>query len=65
MSKMRIYELSREIKVSNKDILKELEKMGITGKTHSSNIDGDTADRIREIFSNLAKEEKTKKAERP
>ncbi len=65
MSKMRIYELSKEINVSNKDILKELEKMGITGKTHSSNIDGDTADILREIFAKPSKEEKPKKAEKP
>ncbi len=50
MKKIRIYELSKQINVSNKDILKELEKMGITGKTHSSNIDMQTAEELRDRF---------------
>ncbi len=45
--KIRIYELSKELKVSNKEILKELEEMGITGKTHSSNLDMATVDALK------------------
>jgi len=52
---MRVYELSKEIKVSTKDILKELEKMGIKGKTHSSNIDLETVNKIKSILTQKEK----------
>ncbi len=48
MSKMRVYELAREIGVSNKDVLTVLRDLGIEGKTHSSNIDVDLAEKIKE-----------------
>ena len=65
MGKIRIYELSKRLGVTNKEILSELKKMGITGKTHSSNIDDELAGKIERIFrKDLAREEKTEDKQR-
>jgi translation initiation factor IF-2 len=58
MAKIRIYELSRKLKVSNKEILAELEKMGVSGKTHSSNIDDDLAKKVEAVFKKTVTEKK-------
>jgi translation initiation factor IF-2 len=39
MSKIRIYELAKKLHKSNKEILDELLKIGVEGKTHSSTIE--------------------------
>lgn len=46
MEKIRVYELAKRLGVKNKDILDELKKMGVDGKTHSSNIDTDIAVKV-------------------
>ncbi len=50
MQKIRIYELAKKLKVPNKNILVELSKLGIEGKTHSSSIDPDIARKVEAIF---------------
>ncbi|RMH75464.1 MAG: translation initiation factor IF-2 [Cyanobacteria bacterium J007] len=45
--KVRIYELSRELNLENKDILAVCEQLNIAVKSHSSTISEDEADRIR------------------
>ncbi len=45
--KVRIYELSRELDLDNKDILAVCEQLDITAKSHSSTITGSEAERIR------------------
>ncbi|NER36882.1 MAG: translation initiation factor IF-2 [Oscillatoria sp. SIO1A7] len=45
--KVRIYELSRELNLDNKDILAVCEKLNIAVKSHSSTITEDEAGRIR------------------
>jgi len=48
MSKMRIYELARELGVENKVIISKAKEVGIGGKTsHSHSLEGDEADQIR------------------
>lgn len=56
MSKLRIYELAKKIGVSNKDIINTLSKFGIEGKTHSSSIEPEIAEKVERAF---------KKAEAP
>ena len=51
MSKVRIYELAKKLDRNNKDILDELHKYGIEGKTHSSSIDADVAEKITRTLS--------------
>ncbi len=58
MSKIRIYELAKQIGVSNKIILVELANLGIKGKMHSSSIETDLAEKIKDILSKKASESK-------
>ncbi|MEM0981202.1 MAG: translation initiation factor IF-2 N-terminal domain-containing protein, partial [Cyanobacteria bacterium P01_H01_bin.58] len=46
-SKVRIYELSKELNLENKDILTICERLGIAAKSHSSTITDEDALRIR------------------
>jgi translation initiation factor IF-2 len=46
-SKVRIYELSRELNLDNKDILAVCDQLNIAVKSHSSTITGPEAERIR------------------
>ncbi len=47
---MRIYELAKKLGVPNKNILNELSKLGIEGKTHSSNIEPELAEKIEAVL---------------
>jgi len=51
MAGMRIYELSKKINVTNKEIIAKLAGMGIKVKSHMSNIDDDVAEKLTGIFS--------------
>jgi translation initiation factor IF-2 len=51
MSKIRIYELAKELEVENKALLDVCENLGISGKkSHSSALSDDEADRLRRAF---------------
>lgn len=50
MSKIRIFELARSLDKQSKEILEALAKIGIKGKTHSSSIEEEIADKIRKSF---------------
>src|ERR1700747_1298566 len=50
MSKVRINDLARELEVKSRPILDALEAIGVTGKTHSSSIEADQAERVRDYF---------------
>jgi translation initiation factor IF-2 len=54
MQKIRIYELAKKLNTPNKNILSELSRLGIEGKTHSSSIDPDIARKIEEILLKTA-----------
>jgi translation initiation factor IF-2 len=56
MPKIRIYELAKKIGVTNKIILSELSKLGIEGKTHSSNIELKLAGTIEDLLLKKAVE---------
>lgn len=48
MSKMRIYELARELGVDNKVVIDKAIELGMSGKaSHSNSLDADEADQIR------------------
>ncbi len=55
MSKVRINDLARELEVKSRPILDALEAIGVTGKTHSSSIEADQAEKVREYFRNGGK----------
>ncbi|MFQ6540007.1 MULTISPECIES: translation initiation factor IF-2 [Aphanothece] len=48
--KVRIYELSRDLGLDNKDVLDAAEKLGVAAKSHSSSISDDEASRIRQLI---------------
>ena len=48
--KVRIYELSRDLGLENKDVLDAAEKLGVAAKSHSSSISDDEATRIRSLI---------------
>ena len=45
--KIRIYELSKELGLDNKDVLDAAHKLSIAAKSHSSSISNEEAKRIR------------------
>ena len=51
MSKVRINDLAREMEVKSRQVLDILAELGLaTGKTHSSSLEGDEADKVRVHF---------------
>lgn len=51
MAGIRIYELSKKINASNREIIAKLAELGITGKTHSSSIEDDVAQKLTVFFT--------------
>ena len=51
MSKIRVYELAKELGIDNKDLITRLEKLGIAVKAHSSSLEEDDAQRVRREFA--------------
>ena len=51
MSKMRVYELARELNISSKEFVPRLEELGIAVKSHSSSLESGDVDRIRREFA--------------
>ncbi|MFZ9462790.1 MAG: translation initiation factor IF-2 N-terminal domain-containing protein, partial [Vulcanococcus sp.] len=48
--KVRIYELSKDLGLENKDVLDAAEKLSIAAKSHSSSISDDEAAQIRNLI---------------
>jgi translation initiation factor IF-2 len=60
MPKIRIYEIAKKLNKSNKEVLDALVKLGIEGKTHSSNIEEEIAERVMKSFAAPAVSEPVK-----
>ncbi len=63
--KIRVYELAKRLKMSSKELLEELEDLGVSAKNHMSTLDSSTVDMLMEIYSSEEVEEeevKVKKA---
>lgn len=61
MSKMRVYELARELGVENKDLIARLEKMGISVKSHSSTLEDSEVERVKRDYSSAEPHEVVEK----
>jgi translation initiation factor IF-2 len=48
MSKKRVYELAKDLGLENKELISRLEKIGIAVKSHSSTLEDDDLERIKE-----------------
>ncbi len=54
---MRVYELAKELKVTNKELLARLKELGIEVKSHSSSIDEEQAAKVKSELAPPQKEE--------
>ncbi|GIS55606.1 MAG: hypothetical protein Ct9H90mP30_2910 [Actinomycetota bacterium] len=63
-AKVRVYELARELDVTNKEIIALCESLGIDAKSHSSSLVEAQADRVRKkaISDGIATEKSQDKA---
>ncbi len=52
MSKMKLYELAKEIDISSKDLLDEAKKLGLDVKSHLSNLENSDIKILKEKFGN-------------
>jgi translation initiation factor IF-2 len=60
MSKVRINDLAREMEVKSRQVLDILAELGLaTGKTHSSSLEEDEADKVRAHFKRTARHAST------
>ena len=50
--KIRVYELSRDLKLENKDVLDAAQKLSISVKSHSSSISLEDAKKITNLINN-------------
>ena len=53
---MRIHDLARELNVANKELMAALQSIGITAKSHSSSIDEEAVQKIKNVFSKKTSE---------
>ena len=51
MAKIRIYELARDLNMTNKVLLEKMRNMDIQVKSHMSSLDDDTVAKIRKKYS--------------
>ena len=58
--KVRVYDLARELGLTNKELLALLEQEGFAVKSHSSNLESDVANMIRDLV--IAERQKKKKS---
>ncbi len=50
MPKKRVHELAKELNLENKDLIAQLEKIGITVKSHSSSLEDDEVEKIKDAL---------------
>lgn len=62
MGTVRIYEISKKLDKSNKEVLAALSAMGVKGKTHSSSIEQDVAEKLLKALGKPAPEKQARPA---
>ena len=63
--KIRIYELSRDLNLDNKDILDAAQKLSISVKSHSSSISAEEAKKIRNLINKKNSDKKILSIKKP
>ncbi len=63
--KIRIYELSRDLNLENKDILDAAQKLSISVKSHSSSISGEEAEKIKNLINKKSSDKKILSIKKP
>ena len=64
MGKIRVYQLARKLGMTTRELLQELEDLGIPMKSHMSYIDEETVGLLMELFEEEEKSEKATKVEK-
>ena len=65
MSKMKIYELAKELDKSSKELMEFLAEKNVEAKSHMSSLEDETVDMVRKAFGKQEKADELKKAEAP
>ena len=60
MTKVRVYELAKELNMSSKELIEKIEGLDLTVNSHMSTIEAENAELIRELLSETPKEEEIK-----
>ena len=63
--KIRIYELSRDLNLDNKDILDAAQKLSISVKSHSSSISAEEAEKIKNLLNKKNSDKKILSIKKP
>jgi len=63
--KIRIYELSRDLNLENKDILDAAQKLSISVKSHSSSISAEDAKKIKNLINKKNSDKKILSINKP
>ena len=63
--KIRIYELSRDLNLDNKDILDAAQKLSISVKSHSSSISAEEANKIKNLINKKNSDKKILSIKKP
>ena len=64
MAKIKIYEIAKELKIDNKDVLETAKKMGLKVTSHLSGIEENDVKRLKENFKKSEKDIKPEKMEK-
>jgi translation initiation factor IF-2 len=65
MGKIRIYELARELNMTNKELLDKLEELEIPVKSHMSSVDDETVEEIKAKLRGIKQEKMEEKRIKP
>ena len=63
--KIRIYELSRDLNLDNKDILDAAQKLSISVKSHSSSISSEDSKKIKNLINKKNSDKKILSIKKP
>ncbi|MCS7059395.1 MAG: translation initiation factor IF-2 [Meiothermus sp.] len=63
MAKIRIYQLAKELEMSNEELLRILDDMGVAYKSHASTLEEDTAQAVKELIGEQRVAEAARRAE--
>lgn len=65
MSKMRIYELAKQLGVANKELMEKMKSVGMEATSHMSMIEESDADKIRKLYQPAQQKAEEPKKEAP
>ena len=65
MSKMRIYELAKQLGVANKELMEKMKSVGMEANSHMSMIEESDADKISKLKISLHRKRKNPKKKLP